>query len=68
MSLKIAPITCPTLIMAGDTDEYTSTEDFVLCKKAISNSQLAIIAGCGHVIFYCNFPALWDAVEPFLKK
>ena len=60
-------IKCPTLIMAGDRDEYTPTEDFVKCRKAIRNSQLAIIAGCGHVIFYCNFPAVWDAVEPFLK-
>lgn len=54
--------------MAGDKDEYTPTEGFVKCKKAISNSQLAIIAGCGHVVFYCNFPAVWDTIEPFLKK
>ncbi len=61
-------IKCPTLIMAGDKDEYTLTENFVKCKKAITNSQLAIIAGCGHVVFYCNFPAVWDNIEPFLKK
>ncbi len=61
-------IKCPTLIMAGDSDEYTATEDFVKCRKAIPGSQLAIIAGCGHVIFYCNFPAVWDTVEPFLKN
>jgi pimeloyl-ACP methyl ester carboxylesterase len=61
-------IKCPTLIMAGDNDEYTATEDFVKCRKAIPGSQLAIIAGCGHVIFYCNFPAVWDTVEPFIKK
>jgi pimeloyl-ACP methyl ester carboxylesterase len=61
-------IKCPALIMAGDRDEYTSTENFIKCRKAITNSQLAIIAGCGHVIFYCNFPAVWDNIEPFLKK
>jgi pimeloyl-ACP methyl ester carboxylesterase len=61
-------IKCPTLIMAGDKDEYTPTEDFVKCKKAIANSQLAIIGGCGHVIFYCNFPAVWANIEPFLKE
>lgn len=61
-------IKCPALIMAGDRDEYTPTEDFVKCRKTISNSQLAIVGGCGHVIFYCNFPAVWNAVEPFLKK
>ena len=61
-------IKCPTLIMAGDKDEYTLTEDFVKCKKAIAKSQLGIIPGCGHVIFFCNFPAVWDEVEPFLKQ
>lgn len=61
-------IKCATLIMAGDKDEYTPTEDFVKCKKAIKNAQLSIIPGCGHVIFYCNFPAVWAALEPFLKN
>lgn len=61
-------IKCPALIMAGDRDEYTPTESFVKCQKEITNSQLSIIAGCGHVVFYCNFPAVWDTVEPFLKK
>lgn len=60
-------ITCPTLIMAGDRDEYSSTSDFLLCKKLIANAQLSIIAGCGHVVFYCNFPAVWAAINPFLK-
>jgi len=61
-------IKCPSLIMAGDNDQYTLIEDFVKCKKTIGNSQLAIIPGCGHVIFYCNFPAVWDEVQPFLEK
>jgi pimeloyl-ACP methyl ester carboxylesterase len=61
-------IKCPTLIMAGDKDEYTPAEDFVKCRKAIKNSQLSIIPGCGHVIFHCNFPAVWTALEPFLKN
>lgn len=61
-------IQCPALIIAGDRDEYSATEDFVTCKKAISNAQLAIIPGCGHVVFYCNFPSVWAALAPFLKK
>lgn len=60
-------IICPTLIMAGDSDEYSSTDDFLLCKKLIANAQLSIIAGCGHVVFYCNFPAVWAAINPFLN-
>lgn len=61
-------IKCPTLIMAGDKDDYSTIDDFVKCKNAISNSQLAIIPGCGHVVFYCNFESVWAAIAPFLKK
>lgn len=61
-------IKCPTLVMAGDRDEYSSLEDFLNCKRSIAKAQLAIIAGCGHVVFYCNFPAVWAAIDPFLHS
>jgi pimeloyl-ACP methyl ester carboxylesterase len=61
-------IQCPALIMAGDRDDYTSTENIVKCAKAIRNAELSIIPGCHHVVFFCNFPAVWSAIEPFLKK
>lgn len=61
-------IKCPTLVMAGDRDDYNPIESMVNCKKAIPNAQLSIIAGCWHVVFYCNFPAVWDTVEPFLSN
>jgi pimeloyl-ACP methyl ester carboxylesterase len=61
-------IKCPTLIMAGDKDDYNSIESIVNCKKAIPNAQLSIIAGCWHVVFFCNFPAVWDTIEPFLSN
>ncbi len=60
-------IRCPSLIMAGDRDDGNSPENIVKCYKAIHNAQLAMIAGCWHVVFYCNFPAVWAAVDPFLK-
>lgn len=61
-------ITCPTLVMAGDRDEYSTTEEILACKRSITKAQLAIIAGCGHVVFYCNFPAVWAAIDPFLHS
>lgn len=60
-------IKCPALVMAGDRDDYNSTEAIVKCAKAIRNAQLSIIPGCHHVVFFCNFPAVWQSVEPFLK-
>lgn len=60
-------IKCPVLIMSGDRDAYHSVETVVKCARAIPNAQLAIIPGCGHVVFFCNLPAVWEAVTPFLK-
>jgi pimeloyl-ACP methyl ester carboxylesterase len=61
-------IKCPALIMGGDNDRYNPIESFVKCKTAIANAQLSIIPGCGHVVFFCNFPAVWAGIEPFLKN
>jgi pimeloyl-ACP methyl ester carboxylesterase len=61
-------IKCPVLVMSGDRDDYQSVESVVKCARAIPHSQLSIIAGCHHVVFFCNFPAVWEAVQPFLKE
>ncbi len=61
-------IKCPTLVMNGDHDGDNSIDAVVKCSKSIKGSQLAIIAGCWHVVFFCNFPAVWDAIDPFLKR
>jgi len=60
-------IKCPVLVMSGDRDAYNSLEKVVTCAKAIPGSQLSIIPGCNHVVFFCNFPAVWESVKPFLK-
>lgn len=56
-------IKCPTLVMTGDHDY---PDRVMAAHKKIDGSQLSIIPGCGHVVFYCNFPALWEAIVPFL--
>lgn len=61
-------IRCPVLVMSGDRDDYHSAEGVVAAARAIKNAQLSIIPGCGHVVFYCNFPAVWEAIQPFLNK
>ena len=62
-------IKSPTIIIAGDKDEYYGPlERFLVCKRAIKNSQLAIIPGCGHVVFFCNFAAVYNYLESFLDK
>jgi pimeloyl-ACP methyl ester carboxylesterase len=61
-------IKCPVLVMSGDRDAYHTTENVVKCMKAIPNAQLSIIPGCAHVVFFCNFQAVWEAMTPFLKR
>ncbi len=60
-------IKCPALVMNGDKDDYSSINSFINCARAIKGSQVSIIPGCRHVIFYCNFPAVWESMKPFLN-
>jgi pimeloyl-ACP methyl ester carboxylesterase len=60
-------IKCPVLVMSGDRDSNHALEDVVRSAKAIKGSRLSIIPGCSHVVFFCNFPAVWEAIYPFLK-
>ncbi len=59
-------IKCPVLLMNGDQDGYSTIDEFVQCSKYIRNVQVALIPGCYHVIFFCNFPAVWASLQPFL--
>lgn len=61
-------IKCPVLVLNGDRDDYQALENVVKCVKAIPNAQLSVIPGCHHVVFFCNFPAVWEAMNPFLKN
>ena len=63
-----AKIKCSTLVLSGDRDDYLSPEAVVSCARAIPNAQLSIIPNCHHVVFFCNFPAVWEAINPFLKN
>jgi len=60
-------IQCPVLLMNGDRDGYSSLDEFIQCAKYIRDARVALIPGCQHVIFFCNFPAVWASLQPFLK-
>lgn len=61
-------IECPVLLMTGDKDQYSNPETLLKAHESIKESNLSIIPGCGHVVFYCNWNAVWAVVEPFLNK
>jgi len=59
-------IQCPVLVMSGDADEFSSPEECTAAHRYLPDSRLSIIPGCGHVILYCNFPAVWESMKIFL--
>lgn len=61
-------IECPTLIMGGDRDEYHSVQNLQSVQTLIPRSQLSIINGCGHVVFFCNWDSVWSTVNNFLES
>ncbi len=60
-------IRCPVLVLAGDQDVYFKTEQVVETYRLFPKGTLALIPGCHHVVMYCNFPAMWEAMAPFLR-
>jgi pimeloyl-ACP methyl ester carboxylesterase len=62
-----AKIKCPTLIMSGDKDDYHNVDGIVATAKMIPGSRLSIIPGCSHVVFFCNWPAVWESIKPFFS-
>ncbi len=59
-------IKCPTLVMTGEKDEYHHVASVTAVSKMIPGSRLYIVAGCGHVVFFCDFKAVWQSITSFL--
>ena len=60
-------IECPVLIINGEDDMYFNIDAVTNCYKAIPNADLSIIPGCHHVVFWCNFQAVWLYMYAFLN-
>ena len=63
---EIRKIQSPTLVMAGDKDG-TRLDHFVEIYHLLPNAQLAIIPGCGHVIFRCKPDLSIKIMSDFLQ-
>jgi pimeloyl-ACP methyl ester carboxylesterase len=67
-SETLSLIKSPTLIMAGDADGYSNVESIVSASRLVKDAKLSVIPGCGHVVFYCNFPAVWESMRKFINE
>jgi pimeloyl-ACP methyl ester carboxylesterase len=65
---KVQSIQSPTLIVAGDQDDYTKLEHFVEIYHLLPHGELAIVPGCGHTVFKCNPDLMSELVEKFLRQ
>jgi len=63
---EIRAIKASTLIMAGDRDP-TRPEHFIEIFKLLPDAQMAIIPGCGHVIFHCKPDLSIKIMSDFLQ-
>lgn len=64
---EVRAIQAPTLILAGEEDP-TGPERFVEIYRMLPKGQLAIIPGCGHVVFTCKFDVTLALISDFLQS
>ncbi|MDK2949133.1 MAG: hypothetical protein PWQ56_298 [Patescibacteria group bacterium] len=68
LSLMLGEIKNPCLIIWGDKDKITPTEDAYFLNKKIINSELKIIKNCGHNPHKTNFKELSEIIINYLNK
>ena len=60
----LGAITAPTLIIVGDRDEFCSVEEGARAYRALTEGELAVVPGTGHVIT----PPLVELMVEFLER
>lgn len=65
---QVRSITCPTLIVAGDKDPYTRGDHVMEIGRLLRKGQLALIPGCGHVVFACKPELTISITKTFLGE
>nr|MBN1229337.1 alpha/beta hydrolase [Anaerolineae bacterium] len=57
-------VSCPTLIITGDRDEFNDIDDNLALYKVLPNASLLVIPGAGH-LGPVNHPMVHQAVQDF---
>ncbi len=65
---EIRNISIPTLIMAGDRDQYNSLKGLTDIYYLLPNGELALIPGCDHVVLNCKPNLVISMVTSFLDQ
>ena len=65
---EVRSIQAPTLIMAGDRDEYNRPDHLIDIYHLLPRGQLAFIPGCGHVVLDCKAGLVIGIAASFLDE
>ena len=64
----IVSIQCPTLIAAGESDEWVLIETYTALYRLLKKGHLAIIPGSGHDIFIRQPKLAIDIITSFIDE
>lgn len=65
---EVRSIQVPTLVAAGDRDGFGRLEHLVDTFRLLNKGHIAVIPGCGHVVFRCNPDLMLLLVQQFLAE
>jgi pimeloyl-ACP methyl ester carboxylesterase len=65
---QIQSIQCPTLVVAGDQDPNVRGDHLVEIGRLLRRGQVALIPGCGHVVFDCKPDLMINIASTFLRE
>jgi len=65
---EVRSIQAPTLIMAGDRDQYNRLDHLIDIYRLLPRGQLALIPGCGHVVLDCKADLVIRIAASFLDE
>jgi pimeloyl-ACP methyl ester carboxylesterase len=65
---EVRAIKAPTLLIAGDRDQYTRADHLVDIYHLLPKGQLAFIPGCGHVVLDCKADLVIRIATSFLDE
>jgi pimeloyl-ACP methyl ester carboxylesterase len=65
---QIQSIQCPTLVVAGDQDPYVRGDHLLEIGRLLRQGQVALIPGCGHVVFDSKPDLMINITTTFLRE
>lgn len=65
---RLAAISAPTLVMAGEEDVVIPAANAALLSAAIGGAEQRLFPGCGHAFMAQEAPAVAAAIRGFLER